>query len=100
MLASRSDADTWLALKLREMSCSWHKQVLKNADSRKNFFTKKRAGLRRCSRRRRTADLIRLSLLSPSTGKRAKATKQMIGWIAAGAVEVMQLVGGYLRRRA
>ena len=76
------------------MSCAWHKQVLKNADSRKDFFTKKTAGPGRCSRQRRTADLPRISLLSAGTGKRAEATKQMMGWIAADAVEVMQLVGG------
>ena len=76
------------------MRCAWHKQVLKNPDSRKNFFTNKAAGLGRYSRRRRTADLPRLSLLSAGTGKRAEVTKQMMAWIAAGAVEVMQLVGG------
>ena len=38
--------------------------------------------------------LPRHSFLSAGTEKRAEATKQMMGWIAAGAVQAMQLVGG------
>ena len=71
-------------------------QARKNADSRKNFFDKKQLDLSDAAdnRPRLIFYVFFSSKLVLDGRKRAEATEQMMSWIAAGAVQAMQLVGG------